>query len=177
MYRLFVGLRPPGVIRQQLLALMGGVPCARWQSDDQLHVTLRFIGEVDGRTADDVAAALAAIRFPAVETALAGVGQFDTRGRPTALWAGLKPHDALAKLHRKVDQAVVRAGLPPEHRAYLPHITLARLNGGAGVADGFLARHAGLASPPFAFPAFQLFESHLGREAARYTAVARYPLG
>lgn len=176
MHRLFVGLRPPAAIRAQLLALMGGVPGARWQDDDQLHITLRFIGEVERPMAEDVAIALAAVRFPPIEVAIAGVGEFGSRGRVNALWAGLRPHERLAGLHRKVDQALVRCGLEPERRAYLPHITLARMSGHAGPADRFLEAHAGLSSAPFTIDSFLLFESHLGHERASYEAVQRYPL-
>lgn len=176
MHRLFVGIRPPAAIRAQLLSLMGGVPGARWQDDAQLHCTLRFIGEVDRHAAEDIALALDGVRFPAFEVALDGVGQFDSRGRPNALWAGLRPHDALAQLHHKVDQAIVRMGQEPERRAYLPHITLARMNASAGTTDRFLEAHAGLTSSPFAVEHFLLFESTLGREGAAYEAVERYPL-
>ena len=177
MHRLFVGLRPPAAIRARLLALMGGIPGARWQNDDQLHITLRYIGEVDARVAEDVALALGQIHFPPFDVALDSVGQFDSRGRPNAVWAGLRPHDAAAQLHRKIDQALVRVGLEPERRAYLPHITLARMNGASGIADRFLADHAGLSSPPFGFTHFTLFESHLAGEGAIYRTVERYPLG
>lgn len=176
MHRLFIGLRPPAAIRQRLLGLAGGIPGARWQSDDQLHVTLRFIGETDRRTAEDIALALGQVHFPAFEAQLSGVGQFDTRGRPNAVWAGIRPHDAAAQLHHKLDQALVRLGLDPERRAYLPHITLARMNGPAGIADRFLADHAGLTSPAFGFTHFILFESHLAGEGAIYEQIERYPL-
>jgi RNA 2',3'-cyclic 3'-phosphodiesterase len=176
MHRLFVGLRPPPAIRAQLLALMGGVSAARWQDDSQLHLTLRFIGEVERPLAEDVAVALANVHFPPVEVALHGVGQFDSRGRPSALWAGIRPHDAATGLHKKVDQALVRCGLAPERRAYLPHITLARMNASAGTTERFLASHAGLASPLFGLDHFLLFESTLGREGAVYEAIERYPL-
>lgn len=175
MHRLFVGLRPPPPIRRQLLDMMGGVPGARWQDDAQLHITLRFIGEIERHQAEDVALALGQLRCPAPQVALSGVGQFDTRGRPNAVWAGVRPHEALAALHRKVDQALVRIGLLPERRAYLPHITLARLGAGAGTTDRFLADHAGLASASFGFPHFLLYESHLGHQGAGYDIVERYP--
>ncbi|RYD94452.1 MAG: RNA 2',3'-cyclic phosphodiesterase [Sphingomonadales bacterium] len=177
MHRLFVAFALPAPIRAQLLALSGGIPGARWQRDDQLHLTLRFIGEVDRHAAEDAALALAQIRYPAIEIALSGAGQFDSRGRPNAVWAGVAPHEALAGLHKKVDQALVRAGQPPEGRAYLPHITLARMNAQSGAADKFLAEHAALASPPFTLTHFHLYESHLGREGASYEVVERYALG
>lgn len=176
MLRLFVGLRPPPAIRAGLLELVGGVPGARWQDDDQLHITLRFIGEIDRRVAEDCVAALSSVRSPPFELALAGVGRFDTRGRVNALWAGVRPHEAIAALHRKIDAALVRTGLAPERRAYLPHVTLARLNAQAESVEPFLASHAGLVSERFAVEQFLLFESHLGRGGARYEAIARFAL-
>lgn len=180
MHRLFVALRPPPAIRDALVDTMDGVPGARWQDDEQLHVTVRFIGAVDRPVAEDVAAALAAVHAPAPEVALAGVGRFDRRGSSEALWAALAPHDGLAALHRKVDQAIVRAGLAPERRAYLPHLTLARLPRATFVepqVETWLAAHAGLASAPFVLPHLILYESHLGRDGATYEPIARWPLG
>lgn len=177
MHRLFVALRPPGPVRAKLTAIMGGVADARWQDDDQLHITLRFIGEVDGRQADDVAAALGTVSGPPLDLRIDGLGMFDKRGRVDALWAGVTPYDAIAALHRKVDRACVMAGLAPEGRAYLPHITLARFARSAMPdLSGFMALHAGLSSASFTLDAFALFESHLGSDGARYDCVARYPL-
>lgn len=179
MHRLFVALRPPRAIRDALADAMEGVPGARWQDDDQLHLTVRFIGAVERPVAEDIAAALAGIHAAAVEAAIAGVGQFGQRGRSDALWAGLAPYEPLAALHRKVDQAMVRVGLAPERRAYLPHITLARLARGANVGPetaAWLTRHSELTSPPFRFSHLILYESHLGRSGASYEPIARWPL-
>jgi 2'-5' RNA ligase len=179
LHRLFVALRPPAAIRDALVDTMDGVPAARWQDDEQLHVTARFIGAVDRPTAEDIAAALAGIHAPAPEVSLAGVGRFARRGRSEALWAGLAPHEALAALHRKVDQALIRVGLAAEGRAYLPHLTLARLPRGAFVEPQvatWLADHAALASAPFVLPHLILYESHLGRDGATYEPIARWLL-
>lgn len=179
MHRLFVALRPPPDIRRLLTAAMGGVAPARWQDDDQLHLTVRYIGEVDRPLAEDVALALGQVHGPAPRVAIAGVGAFDKQGRVDALWAGVTPHDELARLHKKVDQTLVRLGLPPEGRAYLPHVTLARLPRRAGkdpAIDRWLASHAPLASPSFDLGHLILYESHLTGEGARYDAVARWPL-
>lgn len=176
MHRLFVATRPPAAIRTRLADLMEGVAGARWQDDDQIHLTLRFIGEVDARVADDAAAALGSVHHPPFEIALDGVGAFDARGRVNTLWAGVRPHDLLARLHRKIDQALVRAGLPPEGRAYLPHITLARFGRECVGLEAFVATHAGLTSPAFPIDHFALFESRLGSAGASYEIVARYPL-
>jgi 2'-5' RNA ligase len=176
MLRLFVAIRPPITIRERLLATMGGVAGARWQSDAQLHLTLRFIGEVDRHAARDVDAALGAVHHPRFEIALAGIGAFDRHGGPVALWAGVAPHGPLKVLHNKIDQAIVRAGLEPERRAFTPHITLARLPRGAGPVQALLETSGGLASPPFAVDEFSLFESRLTPEGAVYTRLERYSL-
>lgn len=179
MHRLFVALRPPPAIRDALADLMDGIAGARWQDDDQLHVTLRFIGAVDRPMAEDVAAALGAIHASAPTVSISGVGRFGQRGRTEALWAGIVPPEPLAALHRKVDQALVRVGLEPERRAYLPHITLARLSRGLQVGpevDAWLGRHASLTSEPFAIHHLVLYESHLGRSGASYEPIARWPL-
>ncbi|HEU0067610.1 MAG TPA: RNA 2',3'-cyclic phosphodiesterase [Sphingomonas sp.] len=177
--RLFVGLRPPPAIRDQLLDTMDGVPPARWQDEEQLHVTLRFVGEIERPAAEDLAAALANVHAPAPAVALAGVGGFAHKGRTDTLWAALDPHDALAALHRKVDHACVGVGLPPERRAYLPHITLARLPRSAGADPsiaGWIGRHAGLASAAFTLPHLILYRSTLHADGAAYEALARWPL-
>ncbi len=179
MLRLFVALRPPPAIRQLLLAATGGVSHARWQDDEQLHCTLRFIGEVDRPQAEDIAATLASLHAPAPLVRIAGVGRFAHKGRTDTLWAGLAPHDTLHHLARKVEAACTRAGLPPERRAYLPHITLARLPRSAGMApeiDGWLGGHAGLTSPVFTCSHIVLYQSHLGHGGAAYEPVARWPL-
>lgn len=174
MHRLFVAIRPPPALRSQLLDLMEGVEGARWQDDEQLHLTLRFIGEVDRRVAEDVAAALATIRFSPFDIWLDGVGQFDRTGAVDTLWAGVQPRDTLAHLHRKIDRACVATGLPPEGRAYLPHITLARFSRGGGMVGPFPYRHASLSSATFPIDRFTLFESHIGRAGARYEPIAEY---
>lgn len=176
MHRLFVAIRPPSAIRQQLLSLMGGVPGARWQHDDQLHLTLRFIGEVDRHMAADVAAALGQVRHPRFEIALDGIGAFDRRGRADALWAGVAPRDQLDQLHNKIDQALTRIGLVPETRAYFPHVTLARFGRSGGSIDGFAEAHGGLSSAAFEVTHFVLYESTLGHEGATYHAIDRYAL-
>ncbi len=180
MIRLFVALRPPLVIREALFDLMDGVQAARWQDDEQLHVTLRFIGEVERPQAEDIAAALGHIAAPVPQVALSGVGSFGRGNRPDALWAGIAPAAPLAALHAKVERACVMAGLSPDRRAYRPHVTVARLprsaSGGPNVA-AWLARHAGLTSEPFAMPHLGLYRSYLGRDRASYELVARWPLG
>jgi 2'-5' RNA ligase len=155
---------------------MEGISGARWQDEEQLHLTLRFIGEVDRHRAEDVAAALGSVRHPPFDLALQGVGSFAKRGKG-ALWAGVAPHDELKPLHKKVDQACLRVGIDPDNRAYHPHITLARLGRTSGPVEPFIERWAGLSSTTFLVDSISLYESRLGSEGASYTIVERYPLG
>jgi len=176
-HRLFVALRPPLPVRTLLRAAMHGISMARWQDDDQLHLTLRFIGEVDHHRAEDIAAALGTLHAPAITARIAGVGLFERKGRPHTIWAGVEPLAPLAALHRKVDQLLARVGVEHETRAFQPHITLARLNRAAGPVAPFLALHGDLASPAFAFDHVILYESEMGHGGSRYHPVARYAFG
>ena len=176
MHRLFVAIRPPEDVCNLLLDTMEGVEGLRWQEDEQLHLTLRFVGEVERPLAEDLAAALGTLRFDPFELRIAGVGRFDHRQRGT-LWAGVEPRAPLAALAAKVERICVGVGLPPERRAFHPHITLARWGRGAnGALDRFIAAHAALRSDPFPVDTATLYESQLGRGGASYTAIADYPL-
>ena len=176
MHRLFVAIRPPAAVRTRLLGLMGGVSGARWLADDQLHLTLRFIGEVDRHLARDVDAALSSVHHPRFSIGLDGIGAFDRRGEPATLWAGVAPHEPLRALHKKVDQALLRVGVEPDRRAYMPHVTLARLPRGSGPVGSLVERSGGLAGPLFAVEEFRLYESSLTPEGPIYEVVERYRL-
>jgi 2'-5' RNA ligase len=175
MHRLFVAIRPPEPVRDALMDLMEGIEGARWQNEDQLHFTLRFIGEVDRHTAQDVHAALGSIRFPLLDLAVSGLGAFNRRGRPEVVWAGIAPAEPVQALHKKVDQAIARVGIAPDRRAFHPHITLARMNSGAGPIAEFLGRSVARV-PRFTADAFMLVESQLTPHGAVYTDLERYPL-
>ena len=176
MHRLFVAIRPPAPVRDLLVDAMDDSPELRWVGDDNLHLTLRFIGEVERPLADDVAAALQRVRSEPLVLRVSGIGRFDQRNGG-AIWAGIEPKAPVATLAAKVERACQAAGLEPEHRAFHPHITLARWNRrSARAADDFVRRNRGLASEPFEAREFILFESHLSRHGAHYEEVASYPL-
>jgi len=174
-HRLFVALEPPPSVRDALRGAMEGVAGARWQRDDQLHLTLRFIGEVDRHGAQDIAAALAGVRSAGFELRLAAPGTFDRRGRIDTLWIGVTPADPVAALHRKVDAALLRVGVPPDGRAFVPHVTIARFGKDGGRAA---AAFSGAPLSPVAWPVagFALYESTLGHDGADYCIVERYRL-
>jgi 2'-5' RNA ligase len=176
MHRLFVAIRPPEPIRNLLIDAMDEGAEFRWQDEEQLHVTLRFIGEVDRPVADDLAAALGRVHAAPFQARIKGVGRFEARSKG-ALWAAVEPKTPLAALAAKVERASVAVGLEPEHRAFHPHITLARWKGRrTREVQRFLERHRGLASDVWEVDAFTLFESRLSRHGAHYEEVASYAL-
>ena len=176
MHRLFVAIRPPEPIRDLLIDAMDDSPDFRWQEDEQLHLTLRFVGEVERPVANDLAGTLSRIRSDRFELGIADVGRFEQRNSG-ALWVGVEPKEPVAALAAKVERACQSAGLEPERRAFHPHITLARWKGRrAREIARFLERTRGLASAAFPVTDFILFESRLSRHGAHYEAVASYPL-
>ena len=176
MPRLFVGLRPPSLVRDGLLDAMTGIENARWQDDDQLHVTLRFVGEVDERRADDLADALAAIRVERFDSEIAGSGYFERKGVPSAVWAKVVPDEALSRLQRRVERACRSVGLEAEGRKFVPHVTMARLNRSSGPIGDFLAQTAMLRVGPWPNERFVLFESRLTDHRSEYDEVVHFPL-
>jgi len=176
MPRLFVAIRPPDTIRDLLIDAMDDSPDFRWQDEEQLHLTLRFAGEVERPTANDLADALGRIHAPRLELRIAGVGRFEQRNGG-ALWAGVEPKPPLAALAAKVERVCQSVGLEPERRAFHPHITLARWKARrTREVQQYLEGNGGLASVPFAVDEFILFESHLSRHGAHYEVVETYPL-
>lgn len=177
MHRLFVALRPPRPMREALLAAMGNVPGARWQDDEQLHLTLRFIGEVDRHVAEDVAAALGSVSHPAFDLRLNGVKSFERKGRTDNIWASVTPHGDVRSLHAAVTSALSRADIPPEERAFVPHITMARFSRGTEPMGVLPMERLWPAPIDAHFDNFLLYESSLGASGASYAAIARYRLG
>jgi RNA 2',3'-cyclic 3'-phosphodiesterase len=176
MIRLFIGIDPPDIIKEQLLLLNGGIAAARWQRHDQLHMTLRFIGEVNRHIADDVAAAMAGIGHPKMDCKLDGTGTFDKMGKIHTLFVRVTPEAPLRALHNKVDQALTRIGLDKDSRSFTPHITLARLNHRRGDLAGFMMQSGGVASAPFGIGDICLYQSTLAHGGSVYDILERYPL-
>lgn len=175
--RLFVGLALPDEVRDDLSRIAGGLSGARWVDPESLHLTLRFVGEVDRGAAEDLDASLTGVDAPAFDMAFDGLGTFGNDRKQRALWAAVPPNPALEHLRAKVESAVVRAGFEPERRKFKPHVTLARLHGVAPDRLGaYLAHNGAFGTEAFTVDSFVLFRSHLGDEGARYEALADYPL-
>lgn len=177
MIRLFVALPLPESVRLRLSLLMGGIPGARWVPTENLHLTLRFIGEVDESAADDAAAALDEIRARPFRLTLGGIGEFGHGEKMRALWIGAEREPALVHLRDKVESALVRLGQPPEGRKFVPHVTLARLRQApADRLAAFIQANQLLRVGPIAVERFVLYSSWRQGEAQLYRAEAEYAL-
>ena len=176
-HRLFVGIDLPETLRADLHALQNGLRGARWVAPENLHLTLRFIGEVDGAQADDIDQALLAVRAAPLDVELRDAGAFGSGNRARILWAGVVQTPGLSDLKTRVDAALAGAGLGPDERKFAPHVTLARFkNGAARPVNQRAADIAPVVAGRFSATEFVLFESRLGSSGAHYERAATYPL-
>jgi 2'-5' RNA ligase len=176
--RLFLGLQPPEALRQELAALAIGMPGARWVAPENIHLTLRFIGEVSPADAEDLDAELRALSAAPAPVRLQGIGTFGHGRKIHALWVAAARDPALMRLRERVESAVQRAGFAPDRRKFIPHVTLARMKAADPVRlEGFITAHNDRAFPAFEAEAVTLFESHLTRDGAEYAVCEEYPLG
>ena len=179
MIRLFAGIELPENIKEQLYALRGGVPNAKWVEKDNLHITLRFIGNKDEDDANDLHDGFMQLRAPAFDLQMAQVGFFANGLQMRHLWAGVSNYQALDFLHDKLESVVSRHRLPPDKHKFHAHCTLAKLYG-AGVEDvhKFLEYNNLFRSPDFHIDHFTLFSSHprTDGDGSYYRVEAQYPL-
>jgi len=125
MHRLFVAIDLPDEVKNALGTLCSGLAGAKWVKREQMHLTLRFIGDVDDERFEAIKSELGSVKSAPFEMHLEGVGQFPVKGKPRVLWVGVKAHPALAELYGKVNNTLNGLDLPPEDYPFSPHITLA----------------------------------------------------
>lgn len=177
MPRLFVAIDLPEEIKASLSQFSGAVPGARWVDTSQIHLTLRFIGDVDPQTVSKIKKALSGIHFPSFPLCVAGVGHFPPRGFPRVLWVGVEPRAELVALQKGIESALQQAGVPPEERPFSPHITLARLKETPPAAIGaFESLHRELAYPSFPAAEYVLYSSVLTPKGAIHRKEEVFPL-
>ncbi len=177
MPRLFTGLEIPQDVAFALSLKRGGLTGARWIDPENYHITLRFIGDVDHQTADEVADSLDrlsnSLRFAIRLTHLGTFGG----DKPRALFAGVEPSEELSRLQAAHERVLQRAGLPPEGRKFVPHVTLARLRGvSAEDVARFIAEAARFEPLSFIPARFVLFSSRDSVGGGPYLVEQSYPL-
>lgn len=153
-----------------------GLPGARWVAPEQMHLTLRFIGDADSTVFRDVREALSEVRSESFAMLLDGIGIFPPRGNPRVVWAGIRKNDRLVQLRNRIESVLVRAGLDPEGRKYSPHITLARLRDTpVSKVGGYIARYSMYMSEEIQVREFHLYSSVLNSKGAKHFIEESYP--
>ncbi len=176
MPRLFVGLELPEMVRMRLDLVRGPLPGARWISPEDMHITLRFAGDVDNRQADELVSFLDGVEMAPFQIMIREVGAFGGRD-PRVIWAGVEANPELDLLQRAVERACRSAGLAPEPRAFKAHVTLARLRGAkADVVARFLGSRGSLAIGPITVDRFALFSSRPHVGGGPYVVENEFPL-
>lgn len=175
MPRLFSAIEIPDPARARLGLIRAPFPGARWSEPQDMHLTLRFFGDIDGRMADEVAESLGGIQAKPFQLEISDLGVFGGRD-PHTLWAGVKPSAELDLLHYAHERAARAAGLAPETRTFRPHVTLARLRGvrEKEVAT-FLQHNGGFGTEPFLVTRFVLYSARPATGGPPYAVEAEYP--
>lgn len=177
MPRLFTAIRLPSDVAFALSLLRGDLPGARWIEPEDYHVTLRFIGDVDNETADEVVSTLDRVDRFGFSLELSGLGTFGTR-KPRALWAAVVPNQPLRELQAEHERRMQRLGLPPEGRKFTPHVTIARLNGGVSPADLdlWVSRRLSFRAGPFPVERFALMSARASKGGGPYVTEELFAL-
>ena len=176
MPRLFTALEVPRDAALSLSLLRGGIPGARWIDVENYHLTLRFIGDVDGHLADEIAHGLDRVHRPSFDLLLSGVGAFGSR-KPHAIYAAARPSPELTALQAEIDRICTRAGAPSDQRKFVPHVTLARLrNADDGEVARYLSGRGNFSALPFRVSRFVLMSSRDSVGGGPYVVEEAWPL-
>ena len=176
MPRLFVGLEIPREVAQALSLLRGGLPGARWIDPENYHITLRFIGDIDDRLAQDIASLLDGVKRRSFEVRFGGLTVFGGR-KPRAIVVSVEPIQPLIELQSELERLMQRLGLEPEGRKFTPHVTLARLRDASNqdVAD-YLSVRGYFPTQVFTASRFVLFSSRASTGGGPYVVEDSYAL-
>jgi 2'-5' RNA ligase len=170
MPRLFIAIDIPERIRDDIAATYVALPDARWTHEEQIHLTLRFVGEVAGDTAERIKSALRFVTGPSFSLQMKGVGFFPPRKDPRILWVGVSENEELMRLQARIERALTAIGIQPDDRKFHAHVTVARLNGTpAGKVAEYVTHNSLFATEEFAVSSFHLYSSILRKEGAHHT--------
>jgi 2'-5' RNA ligase len=161
-----------------LAGLAEPLPGVNWTAPEQLHVTLRFLGDVTAETKRAMIERLSVVRVNPFILPIEGIGTFPPNRPPRVLWIGLgSGHPRLFQLRQRLDDALLAAGLQLDVRTFHPHITLARCTENAAPAiTHWIHVHRDITPPPFRVEAFDLYASELRPSGAVHTLKERFPL-
>lgn len=185
-YRTFIAIEIPNDLRTTVIdyikQLRDKVPdvSASWSREDNLHLTLKFLGDVPIARIEDVSAAASAAVCASgpFELILAGSGVFPPRGKPSVLWIGIEdPHGALQTVQQRLEEECAARGFTRDARAFHPHLTVARIRKPHGAKD-LAAAHvtADFAVQTFTAKELVVFRSELLPQGSRHTPMSTHAL-
>jgi len=159
MPRLFTALELPQIHRSRLQMLQTGLKGVRWVEPSDMHITLRFIGDVSPSTAQAIVEGISSHTWKSPKVSLGEIKVFGNN-KPKSVYASVKADQALSNLASGLDRLMRRLGLPADNRKFTPHVTLARCRPVA-VSDlaAWLASHGGFSSPVFIPAQFMLYSA------------------
>ena len=179
--RLFVALEIPGAVRENLADLLKTLravsPQTRWVRPENLHVTLKFIGEVPETKLPGIRGVLAGVRSEQPVTLdFRGLGFFPNEKHPRVFWAGIEASPNLKILAAEIEQAIEKLGIPREKRPFSPHLTLARFEPQrlAEQLRNAIQENAARDFGSWRTSQFHLIESKLKPSGAEYTTVESF---
>lgn len=177
MIRLFIAINIPEIVKMQIDGMGRSIKNCKPVPEEQLHLTLKFIGDVEGSKALDIHEALEETPSSPFSIKIKGVGVFPPRGTPRVLWAGISPEDQVTRLRNSIESRLATISIPREKQKFSPHITLARLkNSPLQQLHDYLAGNAFLETKEFQVDSFSLYSSQLTPKGAIHTVEGIYPL-
>lgn len=178
MARLFVGIDLPPEIDDHLELMCYGLPGARWEGTEKFHLTLRFIGEVNGRVHREIIDALQTLDTTSFMLGLKGIGMFPPRGPPTSVWAGIAEPGPVVALKQRVDACLRKVhGLEPDPRKFAPHVTIARVEDcELDAIMAYVTEHALVRTDLFPVERVVLYSSVRTSRGSSYRVEAAFPL-
>ncbi len=178
MPRLFIALDLPQELKNDIGELCAfGLPGIAWVDSAQLHLSLRFIGEVDEHRFDQIRTCLLKVQQPSFSLTLKGVGTFPRGKMPRIVWVGVEKNDLLAQLRNKIEYQLNRIGIEGERRKFHPHVTIGRVKTRKIKRMGdYLAHYDLFRAESFIVERYTLFSSLLTPDGAKHTKEAEYPM-
>lgn len=178
MPRLFIAIDMPEQVQDQISDLYTAIQGARWVPQNQLHITMNFIGETDTSTESSIIAALERISFEPFHIAVKSTGFFPLRKDPQVLWVGIDTCTELENLQRSIERSLTTLGIIADHRTFHPHVTVARLDKPHKErVVQFITENHLFKTEPFEIDAFHLYRSYLGKNGAQYVKEASFESG
>ncbi len=178
MKRLFVAIDFPEAVKAQIKPLCADLSGAKWASQPQMHLTLRFIGDADEQQLTSIQKGLASIQATPFKICLQGVGQFPPKGKPRVIWVGVEVEPALNRLQEKIEQVIQHCGFEQADHPFSPHITLSRFRTPPSAENikNYFERHSTFRSDTFDVTGFALYSSQRTSNGSIYHQEGVYPL-